>query len=309
MQNMDPKNTNTGSLYSLDYLSNQTVWYGPYLADQEFQTIISSSIKDWPDWVDYDLTCWIFDQKGKTVREIILSEKAHGDRPVTINLGEKFKDVPPMRGTVAVHMKPTDQGVKIPNIHQEWCVRILDSSGSLQEIVATGAVKDWNFAERKGRKSKFRQFSPALLMDKYWQSVAYFINGSADPAYDVSANLRISVFNTIGDKLESTGPTIPPFGSTWVNLHDVFGQELLQLLENYGGRGSYIVESDDTGCIGYHFFYNPLLHKICGDHTRPVFPYVSAGYGFRPFTIGEQTPKDFLRHAKFLALQKIGRRT
>jgi hypothetical protein len=294
--------TRLDKLFCLDYFRNQVPWYGPYINDGRHYIIVSSSLSGWPSAVDYDLTCWIFDETGSIVSMKPLLQKQRAVEPVTINLKEETAELSPMRGMVALLLRPSEPGVAVPTVEQTWAVRICDDSG-INELVASGTSKTINFPERTGRKGKFRLFSSALMICEGWRSIAVIMNASANSEYTTDLNLRVHAFNKKGKRLDVSGIRVPPFGTVWLDMLELFGDRLLQLLSDSDGRGSYAIESDDAASIGYHFLYHPETGKFAGDHTRPLMAYIPNCYGAGVFTLKKPSYRDFLSHGKFLCSQ------
>lgn len=286
--------------FTLDYFNSQVPWYGPYIRNGQHYTIASSACLHWRPAVDFSLTGFIFDEAGNVVGEKLLLERRQADRPVTVELQEAFKDLPPVKGMVALLLRPADPNIDMPTSPQTWCIRIFNRSG-ISEIIASGSSKSINFSEKSGHSSKFRLFSASLTINGGWKPIACVLNPSINPAYSTTVNLQVAVFNGIGERLEASGGSVPPFGTAWLDISELFGDSLRRLLSSSDGRGSYMIRSDDAGCIGYHFLYHPETAKLAGDHTRPLSQYIPRCYGARAYTIRKPGLRAFLGHAKFLS--------
>ena len=130
--------------------------------------------------------------------------------------------------------------------------------------------------------------------------MACVMNVSVNPAYATTVNLRVTAYNAAGQRVEADGARVPPFGTVWIDLLDLFGDDVVRLLARSQGRGAYTIVTDDASCIGYHFLYHPETGKYAGDHTRPLMSYLSRCYGAKPLTLRRPRARDFLHHAGFV---------
>jgi len=247
--------------------------------------VLSSALKSWPASADYDLVAWLFDASGAIVAGKTVLEGRRAGRPVTLNLREHFPAIPPMRGMVALLLRAVDSAAELPSSPETWAFRILTQRG-ISEIIATDSSMSVNFPERSGRRGVFRLFSGALVAGGAWRSVAYILNPSANVDYSTTVHLRAIAFNEQGERLEADAGRVPPFGAAWIDLSELFGPQLETLLARSGGRGSYVMASDDASCFAYHFLYAPETRELAGDHTRPLMAYLPKGYGGSSRTLG-----------------------
>ena len=288
--------------FSLDYFSGQPLWYGPYLDDGPNHLMASSETVGLPRDQDYVMAGWVFDGAGMLAAEVELVARWPGDRPFAFNLREAFADCGVRRGTLALLRRPADRNATVRHAPQTWTMRILNGT-AVTEVMATGSVPGLNFPESTGRRPTFHLCSSALTVGGNWRSIATIHNASANPAYDTTVRLKVSAFNEKGDRLTVEGLSVPPFGSLWLDVPEVFGTDLEQLLAASGGRGAYTVESQEGGCIAYHFMHDPQTGRWAGDHTRPTAYYLDRGYGAREATLNRPTLRTYLSQLKFRGLQ------
>jgi hypothetical protein len=286
--------------FSFEMFRNQVPWYGPYIGDAGYDMVLSSALKTWPASADYNLVAWLFDASGTIVAGKTVLEGRRAGVPVTLSLREHFPGVPPMRGMVAVLLRAVDSAAELPASPETWAFRILTQRG-ISEIIATDSSTSVNFPERSGRRGVFRLFSGALIADDVWRSVAYILNPSANVDYSTTVNLRAVAFNDRGERLEADAGRVPPFGAAWIDLSELFGAELETLLARTGGRGSYVMTSDDASCFAYHFLYAPETRELAGDHTRPLMAYLPKGYGGGSRTLGRRLARGLMSTAAHAA--------
>lgn len=260
--------------FTSEYLDGQTPWFGPYLSDRYRMRVSTSGLGLAPG-VDYRATLWLFDEGGAIVSEAEVGECAYG-RGITVDITEAVSVGMAERGMLALLLRPIGLAPAEP-ITEAWTLRLIDDTG-LAETVTSEAPPRINAAGPTGKRSTFRLVSTQLVDTDGWRSVITVSNPSSDPLYRKSITLRTLVFNARGDSLSASPLSVPAFGTAFLDLVDVFGDELAALLARTGGRGSCRVASDDGAAIGYHFLCGPS-GQIAADHTRPMARYLRSGYG------------------------------
>ena len=120
--------------------------------------------------------------------------------------------------------------------------------------------------------------SQELALFENWRPISSHSNVSADPTYNRAVEFEIVAYNSAGEALRTHSHVVPPFGTAWMDLVDVFGEILYEHL-GPSGRGSYTVACTEGAAVGYHFLYNPATGALASDHTRPPLRYLNMAYG------------------------------
>jgi hypothetical protein len=279
-------------------------WFGPYFGVDGFRVVISSGCLQLLPGVTYALTLSIFDEEGR-----LRAQKEVGrcvrHRPVTVDVGWQLPDLPPLRGMVALLLRP-DSVMNVATPAEAWTVRFVGSQG-FEETVVSELPPSINAA---GKRSSFRLVSSQVLLEGDWRPLIAVSNASCDPSYDRFTTVLIEVRNADGEVIQSVTRRIAPFGTAWFDLLEVFGDGLRGLLAATGGRGSCVMYSQDTAAVGYHFLYSPEAGRLAGDHTRPMLRYITTGYGTSRFSTDDSLlfGVQALTYYVFSRL-RIGRRT
>src|SRR5262249_24272932 len=155
--------------------------------------------------------------------------------------------------------------------------------------------------------SSYRMIGQSLYVGKGWRTISRHINASANPAYARAIELDVSVYNHSGAMLGPQRIRVPPFGTAWIDLGDLFVEALIRHLAASGDRGSYTVYCADGAAIGYHFLYDAAGDLFAADHTRPAMKYHSMGYGAAPVGDDASYGRKLSASVKALAFQLFDR--
>ena len=261
------------SFFNEEFFAEETPWFGPFLGS--YRSVLSN-----PGYIldmdsDYRICGWVFDECGKMRAERDFGFM-RGERSVTLDLAEAFSDLTDVRGCVAILIRP-EKGKQKPPMSQSW-TQYLFSDTTLVGILNSSNPVNINHSARTGRRGQYRMVSPELVLCDDWRTLSSHSNVSADPSYDRTVEFEIVAYNAAGEPLHSHPCVVPPFGTAWIDLVEMFGESLYAHLKP-SGRGSYTVTCRDGAAVGYHFLYNPGTGSLASDHTRPVPYYLNMAYG------------------------------
>lgn len=140
------------------------------------------------------------------------------------------------------------------------------SGGSL---FAVGPFSELNQGPTKSKKSFF-MFCPVVLeKNSGIKTVNIIINHSSDPNYADTIQLTPQLSNLKGEILSGDRVTIPPFGTTVVDVEEHFGKKGIELLDMTGGYGGMTIQHAGHILVSYFFQADSDGNIICGNHTQP----------------------------------------
>jgi hypothetical protein len=277
--------------FNVEYLGDQTPWFGPLLAD--YHCIFSSAMVGLPKNREFDLTAWAWDDAGSLIDEHVVRTCRTGDL-VTIDASQVFPAMMGRAGMIGI-MCHARQG-RTEKATETWAARYITTRDKLGGTVYAGNPLNLNYSERTGRRSFYRMCSQELLISPQWKTLSWHGNVSGNPDYGKPITARLFVFNQKGQRLEGPQQTIAPFGSVLIDLEEEMGDDLRRHLAETSGRGSYMMHSTDGGAVGYHFLQHRSSQELASDHTRPILHYLNRAYGWSPETQA-RGPVNFLRSA------------
>ncbi len=252
----------------------QTPWVGPCLGD--YDCVVSTG--GWLDGLPYRAAgrVWILDAAGD-----VLERRSLGDLDKGRKVGVEFSvsgGRPGLRGSIAFLAVPKpDQSYDTP-VTMNSTIRYFGASG-LEAVIGAANPIMINDFDRTGRRSSYTMVSQAACIDGPWRAISCHTNFSADPRYDRTIRLEVAAYNAEGRALGPETIAVPPFGSGWVDIVEIFGSRLRRHFAPTHGRGAYTVFSRDGAAVGYHFLRNEETGALAADHTRAIRKYIAMGYG------------------------------
>lgn len=261
------------TFFNADFFAGETPWFGPFLG--RYRSVLSNPGDMLEGDTEYRVIGWVFDERGEMrgERDLGLMTRA---KSITLDVSEAFPDLKDVRGCIALLVCSKNGGGTKP-LSQTWTQYLFDGT-TLVGILNSANPVNINHPTRTGRSGQYRMVSPELAIFEDWRPLSSHSNVSADPAYNRTLEFEIVAYNAIGEALCTRSHAVPPFGTAWMDLVEVFGEALYAHLKP-GGRGSYSVACREGAAVGYHFLYNPATGALASDHTRPPLKYLNMAYG------------------------------
>ena len=251
-------------------LSGST-WFGPMLIEPGMRVVASSSGLHLPPGSHYRVTATAFAEDGQLISSQRIAD-VQPREPVLVDVAT-LTDLTETRGMLALtHRELNDDRRPVT---EPWTLRFVSDDGVQETIVAESPP----MINAKPGSTPFRLTSSEAYVGEGWSPVAVVHNASVDPGYQRHLTLDVVVFDANGRSMQAGPIQVPPFGTAWIDLLELCGSDLVDLLAPTGLRGSYTIASREGSGVGYHLLRNSSVGGLAADHTRPMLRYISRGYG------------------------------
>jgi len=140
--------------------------------------------------------------------------------------------------------------------------------------IGLGALTAFNITGDKERKSYY-MFCPAVLSTESRKTFITAFNHSTEPGYADHVTLNPVLHNQKGEILSGREVSAPPFGTFFIDVDKVFGEEGKKLLAKTNGRGSITVAHRGHTFPSLFFHVDRQTKEIvAGTHTNPAMGVV-----------------------------------
>ena len=123
----------------------------------------------------------------------------------------------------------------------------------------------------------FRGINPLVVVNNEMMSSLFLINHSSDPLYDTTVCPTSVLIRHDGKTREAVYGDIPPFGGIEKTMEELFGEDTVDFLAPFGGRGTVITTCPGVTLASLHLRRARDGSSMAIDHSRPSHTYLLHG--------------------------------
>ena len=123
----------------------------------------------------------------------------------------------------------------------------------------------------------FRGINPKVVENITFSTSILLINHSSDPKYSDVARPLCILRRADGKYLEAEFGEIQPFGGLERSMVDLFGEDVLNFLEETGGRGTTVITCPGISLASLHIMRRKDGRGMSIEHSRPSHTYLLHG--------------------------------
>lgn len=132
---------------------------------------------------------------------------------------------------------------------------------------------------RKKSHFGFRGINPTVIATRDTMSSLFLINHSSYPGYNETVTPHSVLLRADGQTREASFGKIPAFGGREMPVDKLFGEDVVDFLASFGGKGTVITTCPGVTLASIHITRARDGSSFSIEHSRPTHVYLLTGVG------------------------------
>jgi hypothetical protein len=248
------------AIYTRELVSSTTqgdAWGPVWTSFVEESDSIHTDFSIFNNWLPrnvYDIDVRLFDSMGVLRGKGIRAIRVHADQTKLVSMSRLLGELGmsgPFRGIIEARLSPRLDQAEMPGpgMFQVNTVWTFGSALSQSNNQSLGHVNTASAVPHYLSPKRTKMFGRVVSNERY-DTVLSLLNPSSDEHYTRMSETDITVFDASGTRQQSKRVVLPPHGSLWVSLDELF-PNLPDFLSESAGVSSLVVIDKTLKLTGY----------------------------------------------------------